>query len=85
MKLSDRGLGTQLLISSPVLNIHKTRLNDPHLSMMGTNDHPGDYRSDLADRSLYGDLRAGPVYQHAHLAGAGHGHWPRGRRRHRGA
>ncbi len=44
-KLSDRGLGTQLLISSPVLNIQKTRLNDPNLSFMGTNDHPGDYRS----------------------------------------
>lgn len=44
-KLSDRGTGTQLRISSPVLNIHKTRLNDPHLSFMGTNDHPGDYRS----------------------------------------
>lgn len=45
MKTSDRGLGTQLRISSPVLNIHKTRLNDPHLSFLGTNDHPGDYRS----------------------------------------
>jgi hypothetical protein len=44
-KTSDRGLGTQLRISSPVLNIHKTRLNDPHLSFLGTNDHPGDYRS----------------------------------------
>jgi len=44
-KLSDRGKGTQLYISSPVLNIHKTRLNDPHLSFLGTNDHPGDYRS----------------------------------------
>jgi len=44
-KLSDRGTGTQLRISSPVLNIHKTRLNDPHLSFLGTNDHPGDYRS----------------------------------------
>jgi hypothetical protein len=44
-RLSDRGLGTQLRISSPVLNIHKTRLNDPHLSFLGTNDHPGDYRS----------------------------------------
>jgi hypothetical protein len=44
-KLSDRGTGTQLRISSPVLNIHKTRLNDPHLSFMGTNDNPGDYRS----------------------------------------
>ncbi len=45
MKLGDRGLGTQLRISSPVLNLQKTRLNDPHLSFMGTNDHPGDYRS----------------------------------------
>jgi hypothetical protein len=44
-KLSDRGKGTHLMISSPVLNVHKTRLNDPHLSFMGTNDHPGDYRS----------------------------------------
>jgi hypothetical protein len=45
MKTSDRGLGTQLRISSPVLNLQKTRLNDPHLSFLGTNDHPGDYRS----------------------------------------
>lgn len=45
MKLGDRGLGTQLRISSPLLNIHKTRLNDPHLSFLGTNDQPGDYRS----------------------------------------
>jgi hypothetical protein len=44
-KLSARGLGTELLISSPVLNLHKTRLNDPNLSFLGTNDHPGDYRS----------------------------------------
>ena len=44
-KLSSRGIGTELRISSPVLNIQKTRLNDPHLSFMGTNDHPGDYRS----------------------------------------
>ncbi len=45
MKTSSRGLGTELRISSGVLNIHKTRLNDPHLSFLGTNDHPGDYRS----------------------------------------
>jgi len=41
---SNRGPATGSRISVPVLNIHKTRLNDPHLSMMGTNDHPGDYR-----------------------------------------
>ena len=44
-KLSTRGPGTQLRISSPVLNLQKSRLNDPHLSFLGTNDHPGDYRS----------------------------------------
>ncbi len=45
MKLGDRGFGTQLRISSPVLNLQKTRLNDPHLWYLGTNDNPGDYRS----------------------------------------
>ena len=28
-----------------MLNIHKTRLNDPFTWFMGTNDQPGDYRS----------------------------------------
>ncbi len=42
---SNRGKGTGSRIAIPVLNIHKTRLNDPHLSMMGSNDHPGDYRN----------------------------------------
>ncbi len=45
MKLGTRGLGTDLRVSAGVLNIHKTRLNDPHLSFLGTNDHGGDYRS----------------------------------------
>jgi hypothetical protein len=45
VRASNRGPGTGARISVPVLNIHKTRLNDPHLSLMGTNDHPGDYRS----------------------------------------
>ncbi len=42
---SDRGLGTLNRVDLPTLNVHKTRLNDPHLSMMGTNDQPGDFRS----------------------------------------
>lgn len=42
---SNRGPGTGARISVPVLNIHKTRLNDPHNSFMGTNDAPGDYRN----------------------------------------
>ena len=45
IRQSVRGLGTGLRISVPILNIHKTRLNNPHLSFLGTNDHPGDYRS----------------------------------------
>ncbi|HVO26803.1 MAG TPA: hypothetical protein VMW56_24600 [Candidatus Margulisiibacteriota bacterium] len=45
MKFGTRGPGTDLRISAGVLNIHKTRLNDPMLSFLGTNDHPGDFRS----------------------------------------
>ncbi|MBX3464870.1 MAG: hypothetical protein KF830_17010 [Planctomycetes bacterium] len=43
-KSSDRGLGTLNRVDLPTLNVHKTRLNDPHLSFFGTNDQPGDYR-----------------------------------------
>ncbi len=42
---SDRGLGTLNRVDLPLLNIFKTRLNDPYLSFLGTNDNPGDYRS----------------------------------------
>jgi hypothetical protein len=42
---SNRGPGTGNRIAVPLLNIHKTRLNDPLLSFLGTNDQPGDYRS----------------------------------------
>ncbi len=44
-RLGNRGRGTGSRISPGLINIHKTRLNDPHLSFLGTNDHPGDYRS----------------------------------------
>src|SRR5690606_39040075 len=40
----NRGPGTGLRIAIAVLNIHKTRLNDPYMWFMGTNDQPGDYR-----------------------------------------
>ena len=42
---SNRGPGTGGRISVPVLNIHKTRLNDPLMWFLGTNDNPGDYRT----------------------------------------
>ena len=45
LKQSNRGPGTGLRVAIPVLNIHKTRLNDPFLWFMGTNDQPGDYRN----------------------------------------
>ncbi|WP_397421623.1 hypothetical protein, partial [Phenylobacterium sp.] len=45
LKQSNRGPGTGLRVAIPLLNIHKTRLNDPFTWFMGTNDQPGDYRS----------------------------------------
>jgi hypothetical protein len=44
-RLSERGLGTLNRIDPVYLNLQKTRLNDPLLGFMGSNDHPGDYRS----------------------------------------
>ncbi|QOT74095.1 hypothetical protein H5V43_18360 [Sphingobium fuliginis] len=44
LKQSNRGPGTGLRVAIPALNIHKTRLNDPYMWFMGTNDQPGDYR-----------------------------------------
>lgn len=45
IRQSNRGPGTGGRISVPVINITKTRLNDPHTWFLGTNDQPGDYRS----------------------------------------
>ena len=44
VRQSKRGLGTGGRISVPVLNLHKTRLNDPFMWFEGTNDNPGDFR-----------------------------------------
>jgi hypothetical protein len=44
-KLSDRGFGTELRTDPVFLGLQKTRLLDPILSLPGTQDHPGDYRS----------------------------------------
>ncbi len=44
IKQSNRGPGTGSRVAIPVLNVHKTRLNDPFTWFMGTNDQPGDYR-----------------------------------------
>jgi hypothetical protein len=45
IRQSNRGPGTGARISVPLINITKTRLNDPFTWFMGTNDQPGDYRS----------------------------------------
>jgi hypothetical protein len=59
IRQSNRGPATGNRIAVPVINIHKTRLNDPHLSFMGTNDHPGDFRSSgcTACHSIYANDR----------------------------
>ena len=43
--LSQRGFGTLQRTDPVYLGIQKTRLLDPTLNHLGTNDHPGDYRS----------------------------------------
>ena len=43
--LSVRGLGTAQRTDPVYLGLQKTRLLDPTLNFLGTNDHPGDYRS----------------------------------------
>ena len=43
--LSPRGFGTNNRTDPVYLGIQKTRLLDPTLNFLGTNDHPGDYRS----------------------------------------
>jgi len=76
-RLSDRGLGTQNRTDPVFVSLNKTRLFDT-LNFLGTNDHPGDYRSSgctschvvyANDRS---PVHSGPFakYGHRGLAGA---------------
>ncbi|MGH8094569.1 MAG: hypothetical protein ACREIF_14040 [Chthoniobacterales bacterium] len=44
-RLSERGLGTLNRTDPVLLGLQKTRLHDPLLGFLGTNDHPGDFRS----------------------------------------
>ncbi|HKP45336.1 MAG TPA: hypothetical protein VJT50_01945, partial [Pyrinomonadaceae bacterium] len=43
--LSARGFGSAQRTDPVYLGLQKTRLLDPTLNFLGTNDHPGDYRS----------------------------------------
>lgn len=81
-RTSDRGLGTLNRVDLPTLNVHKTRLNDPHLSFFGTNDAPGDFRSSgcTACHMVYANDRD-PVHSgpYAVYGNRGHGNadtWP---------
>ena len=42
---NTRGLGTENRTDAVVLTVTKTRLNDPNLWFLGTNDYTGEYRS----------------------------------------
>ena len=70
--LSFRGLGTLLRTDPVYLGLQKTRLLDPMLSFLGTNDQPGDYRSSgcTACHVVYANDRdkfhAGPYSQYGH-------------------
>ncbi len=44
-RLSNRGMGTENRTDPVYIGLAKTRLLDPTLNFMGTNDHAGDYRS----------------------------------------
>jgi hypothetical protein len=73
-QLSDRGFGTELRTDPVFLGLQKTRLLDPVLSLPGTNDHPGDYRSGgcSACHVIYANDRdpahSGPYSKFGHLA-----------------
>lgn len=58
--LSQRGFGTLLRTDPTALGAQKTRLNDPLLPFMGTNDHPGDYRQSgcTACHTIYANDRS---------------------------
>ena len=44
-RLSTRGLGTENRTDPTFVGLQRTRLLDPTLNFLGTNDHAGDYRS----------------------------------------
>jgi hypothetical protein len=72
-RLSTRGLGTENRTDPVFVSLNKTRLFDPTLNFLGTNDHPGDYRSSgcsschviyANDRS---PVNSGPYAKYGHM------------------
>ena len=72
IRQSNRGPGTGARIAVPVINLTKTRLNDPHMWFLGTNDQPGDYRSSgcAGCHVVYANDRdprhSGPYWKYGH-------------------
>jgi hypothetical protein len=72
-RLSTRGLGTENRTDPTMLGLQKTRLFDPTLNFLGTNDQPGDYRSSgcTACHVIYANDRdavhSGPYAKYGHL------------------
>lgn len=75
-KVGVRGLGTQNRTDPVLIGLQKTRLLDPTLNFLGTNDHPGDYRSSgctgchmvyANDRS---EIHSGPYAKYGNLGQA---------------
>lgn len=72
-RLSARGLGTKNRTDPVFVSLQKTRLFDPTLNFLGTNDHPGDFRSSgcTACHVIYANDRSpvnsGPYAQFGHL------------------
>jgi hypothetical protein len=75
VKLSERGLGTELRTDPVFLGLQKTRLLDPILSLPGTNDHPGDYRNSgcTACHVIYANDRS-PLHSGPFAAYGNQGH-----------
>ncbi len=72
-RLSNRGLGTENRTDPVFVSLLRTRLLDPTLNFLGTNDHPGDYRSSgcTACHVVYANDRSpvnsGPYAKYGHL------------------
>jgi hypothetical protein len=74
-RLSERGLGTENRTDPVVVSATKTRLFDPTLNFLGTNDHPGDYRSSgcTACHVIYANDRS-PVHSGPYAKFGNRGH-----------
>src|SRR4029078_10642727 len=70
-RLSTRGLGTENRTDPVFVSLQRTRLYDPTLNFLGTNDHAGDYRSSgcTACHVIYANDRDSRHSEFYHAAG----------------